>query len=123
MKWIHYLNYKDCTSVSTQSRSEHLACAFARLCYGANRFSDIACITENPSLTELALDGNPLANKSDYRMVIHKMKNLEVLDTRPLTVCYIDHTISSIYPSLLTGGGQDAGSTCDPGGSTRIIKS
>lgn len=49
-------------------------------------FSDIACITENPSLTELSLDGNPLANNPDYRkMIIHKMKNLKVLDTRPLT--------------------------------------
>lgn len=49
-------------------------------------FSDIACMTDNSTLTELSLDGNPLTNNPDYRkMIIHRMKHLKVLDTRPLT--------------------------------------
>ena len=52
-----------------------------------DRFSDITCMVDNSSLTELALDGNPLANNPDYRKtIIYRMKNLKVLDTRPLTV-------------------------------------
>lgn len=42
-------------------------------------------MTENPSLTELSLDGNPLASNPEYhKIIIHRMKNLKVLDTRPL---------------------------------------
>ena len=53
-----------------------------------NRFSDITCMTENSKITELALDGNPLASNSDYRkMLIHKMEKLSKLDTKTITVC------------------------------------
>ena len=87
-----------------------------------DRFSDIACMTNNSTLTELSLDGNPLANNPDYRkMIIHRMNNLKVLDTRPLTVC--TWTVLSSISTLLLGGGEDTGCSCDPGGSTRITKS
>ena len=87
-----------------------------------DRFSDIACMTENSMLTELSLDGNPLANNPDYRkMIIHRMKNLTVLDTRPLTVCYGLHYHALALHSI--GGGQDADCSCGPRGSTRTTKS
>ena len=53
-------------------------------------------MADNSSLTELALDGNPLASNPGYRKtIIHRMKNLKVLDTRPLTV-YMLKTMSLI---------------------------
>lgn len=59
------------------------------------RFYDIACVTENPTLTELSLDGNPLASNPDYRRIIYRMKNLELLDTRLVTVQY--YNLSILY--------------------------
>lgn len=87
-----------------------------------DRFSDIACMTDNSTLTELSLDGNPLTNNPHYRkMIIHRMKHLKVLDTRPLTVC-IWTELSCINISLL-GRGEGTGCSSDPRGSTRITKS
>ena len=51
------------------------------------RFSDITCVTDSPSLSELSLDGNPLANNTEYRVVmVHRVAGLRVLDTKPISV-------------------------------------
>ncbi|XP_065911505.1 leucine-rich repeat-containing protein 49-like isoform X2 [Dysidea avara] len=49
-------------------------------------FSDITCVTDSPSLSELSLDGNPLANSTDYRvLMVHRVAGLRVLDTKPIS--------------------------------------
>ncbi len=50
-------------------------------------FDDVSCLSGCDSLSELTLDGNPLANAPDHRpSAIFHVSHLRVLDQTPVTV-------------------------------------
>lgn len=50
-------------------------------------FEDIACLGESTSLSEISLDGNPIAQEQYYKqIVLRHMQQLKQLDMKRVTV-------------------------------------
>jgi len=57
------------------------------ICLFLHSFDDIACLSQCDTLSELTLDGNPLANAPDHRQsTIFHVRNLRTLDQKPIMV-------------------------------------
>jgi len=60
-----------------------------------NSFDDISCISGAASLTELALDGNPMSHELSYKQtVLRHVAQIRQLDMKRVTVC-------TVYLSML----------------------
>lgn len=52
-------------------------------------FNDMSCMSRCMTLSELTLDGNPLANSPDHRpSIIYHVRCLGSLDQRPISVSW-----------------------------------
>ncbi len=57
------------------------------LFYCSHSFDDVICLSECEGLSELTLDGNPLAHAPDHRQsIIFHINHLRALDQTPVTV-------------------------------------
>lgn len=74
-----YVLFTHCTLFS------HMTCHMTSCPFPS--FDDAPCLTRCDHLTDLSLDGNPLANAADHRQaVIYRINQLHMLDQVSVTV-------------------------------------
>ena len=60
-------------------------------------FTDVLCLSECHALSELTLDGNPLANTPDYRCsILFHVSQLHSLDQHTVTVRQLHYSMMSL---------------------------